>query len=61
MVVGGFDVKTPPGIYGATLVREATLHSFVVIWDSEVFTDAGVHAPETREFRDYNGHVIERA
>ena len=55
MVVGGFDVKTPPGIYGATLVREVTLHFLV-----SLFTDAGAHDPKTREFRDYNGHVIKR-
>jgi hypothetical protein len=32
----------------------------VIVWNSEVFIGAGTHGPETREFRDYNGHVIER-
>jgi len=60
VINAGFGIKTPPGIYGATVVREALLHCSWSLRNSEVFIDAGARGSETREFRENNGHVIER-
>jgi hypothetical protein len=40
--------------------RSVVAFFLVVVWNSEVCAGAGTLGLETREFRDYNGHVIER-
>jgi hypothetical protein len=43
VVNAGFGIKTPPGIYGATVVREASLHSFWSLFVTQRFLS--VQAP----------------